>query len=120
MLGTVAHILVGVAAAEHLFFLVLEAFLWQTPYGLKTFKMDAAQAAATASLAKNQGTYNGFLAAGLIWSLMAPATRAGSLQIFFLSCIVVAAVVGAMTANIRILFVQGLIPAVALALVLMS
>ena len=102
-----AAALCGFVAFEHCFFFVLEAFLWQTPYGRKTFGMDAATSATTASLAKNQGTYNLFLAAGLVWSLFAAPEFAQQLRFFFLGCVLVAAVVGAFTASKRILVVQG-------------
>ena len=116
--STVFIVLVAVA---HLWFMVLESFLWSTPFGRKTFKMAPEQAQATASLAKNQGLYNGFLAAGLLWSLMPhDAQMAFELKVFFLACIVIAGVVGAVTASRNILFVQALPAAIALALVWLS
>jgi len=113
----VSTIFTALAAIEHVYFFVLEAILWQKPMGLKTFKMDAAQAAATASLAKNQGTYNLFLSAGLLWGILAEPPFAFQIRAFFLGCVIVAAIVGAVTANVRILFVQG-IPAVIAAVTL--
>jgi putative membrane protein len=107
-----SQILTGLVAALHLYFLVLEMFLWATPYGQKTFKRSAAEQEATKTLAANQGLYNGFLAAGLIWSLFAPEPIAHPVRVFFLSCVVVAGIYGAMTAAKQILFAQAL-PAVA-------
>ncbi len=105
---TLAQILVGLVAVQHFFFLVLEMFLWEKPLGRKVFRMNAERAALTAPLAKNQGIYNGFLAAGLAWSLVASsAAEATHLQLFFLGCVVVAAIVGAATVSVRILIVQG-------------
>lgn len=101
-----ANILVATVAIEHIFFLVLDMFLWTMPIGLKTFNLTAKFAEQTASLAANQGLYNGFLAAGLIWSLFAKQ-QAHSLKIFFLSCIIVAAIFGALTAKFSILYIQG-------------
>jgi len=109
-----ALIAVAVVAAFHVWFLVLEMFLWQKPFGLRTFGQSAEQAAATAVLAKNQGLYNGFLAAGLIFGLQ--RVDAG-VELFFLGCVVVAGVYGAATAARTILFVQALPGAIAAALV---
>jgi putative membrane protein len=110
----VATFLVALVALEHVYILVLEMFLWTTPRGLRAFGMTRSQAEATAALAKNQGLYNGFLAAGLAWSLFAPPAYAVSLQTFFLGCVIVAGVFGAMTAKPSILFVQALPAALAL------
>jgi putative membrane protein len=112
---TAANIAVGIVALIHVYIVVLEMFLWERPTGLRTFGMDADFAAATRILAANQGLYNGFLAAGLFWSLH---TGDIHVQRFFLGCVVTAGVYGAMTANVRILFVQAM-PAVA-ALILLS
>jgi len=112
-----ADILVGLVALLHLYFLLLEMVLWDKPYGMKTFGMTPERAAATKSLAMNQGLYNGFLAAGLVWGLVADFPQA---KVFFLACIVVAGVFGAVTASRKILWVQALPGAVALALVLAS
>jgi putative membrane protein len=99
----------GLVALEHVWFLVLEMFLWTAPIGLKTFRNTPEKAQTTAVLAKNQGLYNGFLAAGLVWSLLHPTPAfAGQLQVFFLSCVVVAGVVGALTVSRRIFLVQAL------------
>lgn len=117
-MGLAAQVFVGLVAVLHLFFLVLESFLWQTPFGLKFFKTTQQQADETAVLAKNQGLYNGFLAAGLIWTFfMTDPAQMFSTRVFFLVCVVVAGVVGAITAKASILFVQGLPAAIALGLV---
>ena len=101
-------VLVTLVALEHVYILVLETFLWTTPRGRKAFGLTPEFAAATKALAANQGLYNGFLAAGLFWSL-SPSTAdfATALQIFFLSCVLTAAIFGAATAKRSILFVQG-------------
>jgi putative membrane protein len=118
-LSTVAAIAVGLVALLHLYFLVLEMFLWDKPAGLKAFgqTLDAAQASKV--LAANQGLYNGFLAAGLFWGLGLGAAGS-SVKVFFLGCVIVAGVFGAATASRKILFVQALPAAIALALVLLS
>lgn len=115
-----AAVFTGLVALLHVYFLVLECFLWTKPMGLKTFRMSPEQAEATAVLAKNQGTYNGFLAAGLVWSLLAAPEMVLPLRIFFLGCVIVAAIVGAMTVSPRILAVQGGPAIVALALSLVA
>jgi putative membrane protein len=117
---TITNILVGGVAALHAYILVLEMFLWTTPRGMKAFGTDPEFARASAPLAANQGLYNGFLAAGLVWSLVAGGTVGFQAKVFFLSCVVVAGVYGAATANRRILFIQALPGAVTLALVLLT
>ena len=108
MLGAViGKNLVALVALEHVWFLVLEMFLWQKPIGLKTFRQTPERAAITATLAANQGLYNGFLAAGLLWSLLGPPALAVPLQIFFLACVVVAGAFGGYTVSRRILFIQA-------------
>ena len=105
----IATALVVVVAALHLYFLVLEMFLWKTPFGRRTFGMTAELAESTATLAANQGLYNGFLAAGLVWGLSAYGLVAGRPMLtFFLACVLVAGVFGAITVSRRILFVQAL------------
>ena len=111
-----ANVLVGLVAAAHLYFLVLEMFLWTTPVGLRTFGMTQEVANASATLAANQGLYNGFLAAGLIWGLLA-RQRGVAITTFFLACVIVAGVFGALTAKGSILLVQALPAALALACV---
>jgi len=116
---TVANVAVAVVALLHVYFLVLEMFLWDKPRGLRTFGLTPEFAAASKSLAANQGLYNGFLAAGLIWGL-ALGAAGDPIKIFFLGCVIVAGVFGAFTANLKILWVQALPGAIALALVLFS
>lgn len=96
-------------ALLHLYFLVLEMFLWTRPIGLKTFRNTPEKAAITRVLAANQGLYNGFLAAGLLWGLL---SQQWNVVVFFLVCVVVAALYGAYSVSRRIFFVQGM-PAVA-------
>jgi putative membrane protein len=99
---------VALVGLLHFWFLILEMFLWQKPLGLRTFGMDKKLAKDTAILARNQGLYNGFLAAGLIWSIFVPdAGHAFSLKLFFLGCAIVAGVYGAFTASPRIFWAQA-------------
>jgi len=114
----VASVAIAVVAALHLWFLVLEMILWTKPFGRKTFRMSEEKAQTTAPLAMNQGLYNGFLAAGLIWGLLKGAAGF-EIEVFFLSCVVVAGVFGAVTASRAILWVQAVPGAAALALVLL-
>lgn len=108
-----ANIVVGIVALIHVYILVLEMFLWDKPAGLRTFGLTREFAAASKALAANQGLYNGFLAAGLVWGLF--AADAGVMR-FFLGCVLVAGVYGAITANVRILWVQAMPAAVGLVL----
>jgi putative membrane protein len=109
---------VTLVALLHVYFLVLEMFLWQTPFGMKTFGTTPDVAASSAVLAANQGLYNGFLAAGLLWALASFGVIGGRpILTFFLLCVLVAGIYGAATANPRILFVQAVPALVALALV---
>jgi putative membrane protein len=110
-----SQILAAVVAALHIYFLVLEMFLWATPFGAKTFARPLAQMRETKELAANQGLYNGFLAAGLVWSLVS-GNR--DVRVFFLACVVIAGVYGAATASRKILFVQAVPGAIALAVTL--
>jgi putative membrane protein len=116
---TVANVAVALVALLHVYFLVLEMFLWDKPRGLRTFGLTPEFAAASKALAANQGLYNGFLAAGLVWGLALGATG-DSIKIFFLACITLAGIFGAVTANPKILWVQAVPAAIALALVLFS
>lgn len=114
-----AAIFVALVAVEHLYILVLEMFLWTTPRGLKTFGQTKELAEATKPLAANQGLYNGFLAAGLIWGLLHPDAGVGKqIELFFLICVLIAALFGGTTAKRSILWVQGLPALIALLLVL--
>jgi putative membrane protein len=113
----IANILVAVVAALHLYFLILEMFLWTKPLGLKTFRNSPENAAASAVLAANQGLYNGFLAAGLIWGLVQNDPGfAFQIKVFFLLCVIVAGLYGAASVSRRILYVQAAPAAVALVL----
>src|SRR3712207_710801 len=113
----VADVLVGVVAALHLFFLVLEMFLWDTPTGRRVFGTTPEFAAESSALAANQGLYNGFLAAGLVWGLL---DDRDDVKLFFLGCVVVAGACGAVSVNRRILVIQTLAALLALALVLLA
>jgi len=113
-MGTVSSVLVGLIAFLHVYFLVLEMFLWATPFGAKTFKRPLDEMIAQKTLAANQGLYNGFLAAGLGWSLVAAEPIAHELKLFFLGCVLVAGLYGAATASRAILFLQALPAAAAL------
>lgn len=113
-----ANALIGLVALLHVYFLVLEMFLWDTPYGRKTFGLTPEFSAASKALAANQGLYNGFLAAGLAWGLWLGVEGFG-VKVFFLVCVIVAGVYGAATASRKILFVQALPGAAALAALLL-
>ena len=115
MLAQLAIVVVAIVAIVHVYILVLEMFLWDKPLGHRAFGMDPAFAAQTKVLAANQGLYNGFLAAGLLWSLFLGA-EGEPMRIFFLSCVLVAGVYGAATASRRILFVQAVPAAIGLLL----
>ena len=114
-----ADIAVAAVALLHAYFLVLEMFLWDKPRGLRTFGLTPEFAAASKSLAANQGLYNGFLAAGLLWGLWL-GDGGEAIKIFFLACVIVAGVFGAATASTKILWVQALPGVAALALVLLA
>ncbi|WP_414441883.1 DUF1304 domain-containing protein [Burkholderia sp. 22PA0106] len=109
----IATILIGLVALIHVYIVVLEMFLWTTPKGRRVFGLTADFAQQTRVLAANQGLYNGFLAAGLIYGLVS-AVDGYAFKLFFLICVIVAGVFGAATANRRILFVQALPAALAL------
>jgi putative membrane protein len=102
----------------HVYFVVLEMFLWRTPRGLRSFGTTQGFADASAALAANQGLYNGFLVAGLVWGLLAADPVGFQVKIFFLACVIVAGVYGAATVSRRILAVQALPAALAMAAVL--
>ncbi|WP_314176085.1 DUF1304 domain-containing protein [Streptomyces winkii] len=109
---------VALVAVLHVYILILEMFLWRTPRVRRTFGLTQEFADESASLAANQGLYNGFLAAGLFWGLLAPEPTGHAVRIFFLCCVLVAGVYGAVTATRRIIYVQALPAAAALALTL--
>ena len=118
-MGIAATVAVVLVALLHIDFLVLEMFLWKKPLGRRIFGLTRELAEATATLAANQGLYNGFLAAGLLWGVS--LGEAGfSIRVFFLICVIVAGVFGAATANRRILWVQALPGAIALVLTLLA
>ena len=117
MIETAANIVVALVALLHDLFLALEMFLWEKPAGMRTFRLTPERARDTKVLAANQGLYNGFLVAGLLWGLwLAPDDH--GLRAFFLGCVVVAGVFGAATVSRRILYVQALPALVGLGLLL--
>ena len=118
-MSTLAQVLVAVVALLHVWFLVMEMFLWTTPYGRRAFGTTQEQAEQSKVLAMNQGLYNGFLAAGLFWGLTLGAAGRG-VVIFFLLCVIAAGVFGAVTASRKILYVQALPAVAALAALLLS
>jgi putative membrane protein len=119
-MSALAIVLVAIVALIHVYIVVLEMVLWTTPRGRAAFGMDAAFAESTKTLAANQGLYNGFLAAGLVWGLVGPEHLRFAFQVFFLLCVVVAGLYGAATASRRILLVQALPAAIALVAVLIA
>ena len=112
-----ASVLIVLVALAHLGFLVLEMFFWDHPVGRKIFSMTPEVSASSAVLASNQGLYNGFLAAGLLWGLVAGRR---DVKLFFLGCVVVAGVFGGLTAKTTILFTQALPGLLALVCVLLA
>jgi putative membrane protein len=116
-MSTLAIALIALVAVLHLGFLVLEMFLWTRPAGMRVFRLSPQQAQQSKVLAANQGLYNGFLAAGLIYGI---ATGSREFVLFFLACVVVAGVYGAITVNRRIFFVQALPALLAIAVLRFS
>jgi putative membrane protein len=116
---TAADVLIAVVALLHAYFLVLEMFLWDKPFGLRTFGMTSEKAAATRSLAMNQGLYNGFLGAGLVWGLALGPAGFG-IKVFFLACVIVAGIFGAITASRKILWIQAAPAVAALGLLILA
>ena len=114
-MGILAVVLVALVALLHAYFLVLEMFLWTKPAGRGAFGLERDFAESTRTLAANQGLYNGFLVAGLVWGLVADRT---DVQVFFLLCVIVAGIFGAATVSRKILLVQAVPAAIALAAVL--
>ncbi|MEQ1304174.1 DUF1304 domain-containing protein [Acinetobacter radioresistens] len=110
----IGQILIVLIALLHLYILVLEIFLWDKPSGLKAFGNTLEKARLTKVMAQNQGLYNGFLAAGLLWSLYAPESYALALANFFLACVLVAGIYGGLTASKKIIYIQALPALVAL------
>ena len=108
MIIFLVNIFVGLSALEHIYFMILEMFLWTTPRGYKSFGLTAEFAKSTATLAANQGLYNGFLAAGLIWSLVhSGESTALGLKMFFLSCVAIAGIYGGKTVSKKIFYIQA-------------
>ena len=118
-MSIVADVVVAIVALLHVYFLVLEMFLWDKPAGLRAFGQTLEAATASKVLAANQGLYNGFLAAGLFWGLSLGAAGL-SIKVFFLGCVLVAGLYGAATASRKILFVQALPAALGLVLLLLA
>ncbi len=116
---TLINILIGFIALQHIAFLALEMFFWDKPLGRRVFGQSKEAAAASRTLAANQGLYNGFLAAGLIWGLSLGAEGI-SIKIFFLGCILVAGIFGGMTASRKILLIQALPAALGLVLLFLA
>ncbi|MDP2228729.1 MAG: DUF1304 domain-containing protein [Moraxellaceae bacterium] len=114
-----ANVLVGLVALLHLYFMVLEMFLWTRPMGRKVFGLTEAFANESRALAANQGLYNGFLVVGLVWGLLL-GPEGFAQKVFFLSCVIVAGVFGGATVSKRIVWVQAMPAVVALALVYLS
>jgi putative membrane protein len=109
---------ISIVILLHVLFLVLEMFLWNTPLGRKTFGLKEDFARQSATLAANQGLYNGFLAAGLLWGLV--STGGFDALVFFLGCIIIAGIYGAITASRSILFLQALPAAIAMTLLILN
>ena len=120
-MSAIANALVALVAALHVYFLILEMFLWTKPLGLRIFRNSPEKAADSAVLAANQGLYNGFLAAGLVWGLVQPnITFAFQIKVFVLACVIAAGIYGAATVSRRILLVQAAPAAIALLLLWLS
>jgi putative membrane protein len=117
-MALLANAVVTLVALIHIYILVLEMFLWDKPAGLRAFGQTLQAASASKVLAANQGLYNGFLAAGLIWGLSLGPDGI-SVKVFFLSCVFIAGIYGAATANRRILLIQAMPAALGLALILL-
>ena len=115
----IANLVIAIVALLHVYFLVLEMFLWDKPAGLRAFGQTLEVAKASKVLAANQGLYNGFLAAGLFWGLSLGAAGT-SVKVFFLCCVLVAGLYGAATASRKILYVQALPAAIGLVLLMLA
>ena len=116
-MNVLVNIVICIVAILHVGFLILEMFLWNKPFGMKTFGMTKEVADASAALAANQGLYNGFLAAGLVWGLWSDIT---SVKIFFLACVIVAGAFGGLTAKRSIIYIQALPALIGLILVVIA
>ena len=115
-MNLVINIITGIVAILHIDFLILEMFLWEKPVGRKAFRTTAEFAAQSKALAANQGLYNGFLAAGLVWGIFA----GDAVKIFFLSCVIIAGIFGAFTVSKRIFYIQALPALIGLVLLLVA
>ena len=115
-----ANVVIAVIALLHLWFLILEMFLWDKPAGRRAFGLTAEFATQSKVLAANQGLYNGFLAAGLLWGLLLGGVEGTHVKLFFLACVLVAGLYGGFTATRKVLWIQGLPAAIGLVLVLLS
>jgi len=115
-MNSIANIIIALVALLHFYFLTIEMFLWDKPTGRRVFRTTEEFAAQSKTLAANQGLYNGFLAAGLIWGLFAGDT----VKIFFLSCVIAAGVFGAFTVSKRIFYIQALPAIIGLVLLLVG
>lgn len=113
----IANLIIAIVALLHLGFLVLEMFFWNHSVGRKTFKMTREVSESSATLAANQGLYNGFLAAGLIWGLVSGEF---SVKLFFLVCVLIAGIFGGFTAKRSILYIQALPALLGLVLLYLS
>lgn len=121
MIKILANIGIAITATLHLWFFILEIFFWTKPLGLKIFRINQEFAHQSASLAANQGIYNGFLSAGLLWGLLAgDSEQSFHVKIFFLSCVVIAGVYAGLSVSRKILFIQALPAAVTLILLYFS
>ncbi len=118
-MNNAANVVIGLVGLLHVYFLVLEMFLWEKRPGLRAFGMTPEFAASTKVLAANQGLYNGFLAAGLFWGLSLGSAGL-AVKTFFLVCVLVAGLYGAATVSRKILFIQAIPAAIALALLYFS
>jgi len=118
-MNTVTDLVIGLVLCLHVFFLILEMFLWTKPIGLRAFGQTRETAEASKVLAGNQGLYNGFLAAGLLWGLLLGPAGFG-VKAFFLGCILVAGIYGGLTASRKILLLQALPAAIALGLLIFA
>ena len=116
-MNVIANIVIAIIVILHIGFLILEMFLWTKPFGLKTFNMTKEVAKSSATLAANQGLYNGFLAAGLFWGIFSGMV---SVKIFFLTCVLIAGIYGGLTAKRSILYMQALPALIGLILVFLS
>lgn len=112
-----ANVVIAIIALLHLWFLILEMFLWTKPSGRRAFGTTAEFAEQSKALAANQGLYNGFLAAGLVWGLCLDGSAGFTMKVFFLTCVLIAGIFGGLTASRKILWIQALPAAVGLVLV---